>query len=288
MPLHETDIGSIETAQWGEGRERIVLLHCAGAGPSSLATLATNLASSGRMLIAPALNKYGRTRVTGADPIQEHVDVAAWVVNHYAGDANSVSLFGHSMGGLVALKVAQEQPCCDHVVVYDPIAPGVLDENDAGDRDALAWDRDIVIGLRRAVAEDEPERGVSRFIEAWNDTPWARLPESVRGELVSGAPRLAREIDALSYHDACALGDTALRPTGGLPAQGEPTQENQCQVTLFTGEASPVVAGRMVSRLGERFACSNVCSIAEAGHMYPVTQGAEMAKLIDRILTGFA
>lgn len=160
MSLHQTDIGTIETLQWGEGRERILLLHCAGSGPHSLTTLAKSLCSAERMVIVPALNRYGHTDVNPTDAIKEHVSVVNWVLNHYAQEADSVSLFGHSMGGLIALLViAQTQTRCDHVVVYDPIVPNVLDGADQRDCDALAWDRDIVMTLHDAVANGDYERG---------------------------------------------------------------------------------------------------------------------------------
>ena len=177
MPVYETDIGTIEAMHWGAGDERIILLHCARSGPGSLATLATNLCSPGRMLIAPALNAYGQTRVSGTDAIEEHLSVVTWVVNHSAREVMSVTLFGHSMGGLIALLAAGAQPQCQQVIAYDPIAPGVLDLADSNDRDAFAWDRDIVIELHDAVTKGEDERGVARFIEAWNGTPWKHLPQ---------------------------------------------------------------------------------------------------------------
>ena len=270
MPLFETDIGTIDCTQSGEGGERIIALHCAGSGPGSLTTLATSLQTPGRMVIVPALNGYAHTKVSGTDAIAEHVAVVNWVVNHYANGATSVSLFGHSMGGLVALLVAQAQSSCDNALVYDPIAPNVLDTSDETDNAALTWDREIVITLRDAVASGEHERGVSQFIEAWNDTPWHRLPEPIRKALIRSAPHLAREIYSLSYQDLHDLGDAQARSARSI--------------TLLTGESSPLVAGRMVARLAERFPDADVVKIAAAGHMYPVTHGKQLATRIDRAL----
>lgn len=284
MSLHQTDIGTIETLQWGEGRERILLLHCAGSGPHSLTTLAKSLCSAERMVIVPALNRYGHTDVNPTDAIKEHVSVVNWVLNHYAQEADSVSLFGHSMGGLIALLViAQTQTRCDHVVVYDPIVPNVLDGADQRDCDALAWDRDIVMTLHDAVANGDYERGVSRFIEAWNATPWRKLPESVRSELIRTAPRLAREIYAISHHDPQGLDRYRWHPVNRRQTERSATRANRCQVTLLTGEASPTVAGRMVARLAERYVHATRNAIAGADHMYPVKHGAEMAKEIDHL-----
>ena len=63
------------------------------------------------------------------------------------------------------------------------------------DEDALEDDREII---RRFAVDRDNERGVSQFIETWNQAPWQDLPETLRLNLVNMAPLIYREASAVS------------------------------------------------------------------------------------------
>ncbi|MCH9674797.1 MAG: alpha/beta hydrolase, partial [Gammaproteobacteria bacterium] len=146
----ETDFGSVEYHATGAGDHVIALLHGAATGPDALSGLAAALAGPSRSVIVIALHGYGSSYVHKAgDIVAAHRKIAAWVLARF--DASSMTLFGHSMGGLVALATALETPIA-RLVLYEPIVLEALDRTDVRDREALRWDRAIVDAMVSASA----------------------------------------------------------------------------------------------------------------------------------------
>lgn len=251
MTIYHTPIGPVEMLEWGEGEETVVLLHAAAAGPTSLAGLARALARPGRRIVAPALAGYGGTAPAGGDPLDGHIAV----VNACLGllGARPRVLFGHSMGGLVALLAA---PAVDAMVLYEPITLGLLHDDDPADRAARAWDHAIVGFLVNSVARGDPEPGVARFVAAWNELAWDALPPPARARLVDAAPRLAAEVTA--------GGNRALR-----------LDRIVCPVTILQGGKSPPITDRMTARLADALPDGRRVMLPLCGHMGPV-QAATM------------
>lgn len=237
--------------EWGEGDEIVVLLHAAAAGPTSLAGLARALARPGRRVVAPALAGYSRTAPPPGDPLDAHVAVVNACLDLLPAGRRMV--FGHSMGGLVALLAA---PAVEAMVLYEPITLGLLRDDDAEDRAARAWDREIVGFLAAAVARGQPEPGVARFVAAWNELAWDALPPAARQRLLDAAPRLAAEVRAGS--------DRAL-----------PLDRIRCPVRMLQGGKSPPITHRMTMRLGAALPDGHRVILPPCGHMGPV-QAATM------------
>lgn len=253
MPLHETPAGAVETLEWGEGPEQIILLHAAASSPHALTGFAECLARPERRIIAPMLNGYGRTQMRAAGgPIEDHLTVAAACLGLYPADRRIV--FGHSMGGLVALLSALRHHPLDALILFEPIVIGVLDFDDTEDREACAWDRTIVRNFGSFVAAGEPERGIAAFVEAWNEFPWDAIPDAVRARLVGAAPRLAAETHAVGEQEV-ELGALA---------------EFFAPVLLLQGTTSPALPSRVNRRLAELLRNAECTTLNELGHMGPV------------------
>jgi pimeloyl-ACP methyl ester carboxylesterase len=205
MAVLSTNIGAIETHSWGKGSDFLLLLHASATGPRPLTGLARTLEAPHRKILAPAFSGYGATRPNDAAPRENTAlnCAIADAVLSTAGQGQRI-LFGHSMGGLVALTTALEQTRralpLDALILYEPILHGFLDPRSPPAAAALAWDRDIIALLARDVQNGAPEQGVRRFVEAWNEADWSSLPESARRQLIANAENLVRETADMPTH----------------------------------------------------------------------------------------
>ncbi len=255
MPVYHTEAGAVEILEWGEGDELLVLLHAAAAGPHSLAALATELLRPGRRIVAPALDGNGL-----------HTHVAAARVCLAQHKVQRRLLFGHSMGGLVALLAAMAQPGFDAIVLYEPIVIGCLQDSDAALRD---WDRGILAECERAIAAGAPEPGIAAFVSAWNEVAWADLPLNVRARLIEAAPRLVRDMREVSY---CPLSPDQLCRV-------------DAPVLLLQGSASPAITHAMTTRLATLLPHARRVVLEGVGHMGPLQAPAAIAGAADHFFT---
>ena len=271
MDIHSTPLGPIEVHTFGlEACDTaVVLLHAAASSPRALSRLAERLATSGQRVIVPALQGSGATRVAAiADPIAASVEVARFVCAQLA--PRRVTLFGHSMGGLVALRTGAAAGTVANIVVYEPVAFGVLDPLTEPDASALAWDRRVADTLIANVAAGEREAGVAAFVEAWNEVAWSAIPLALRMGLVAGADRLRDEVITVSRDTMQASAYAGL---------------GSC-LTLLRGTRSPVAARLISERLLADIPGSRIEDIADAGHMGPVLRPDAIASAIDRRIRG--
>jgi pimeloyl-ACP methyl ester carboxylesterase len=252
MPVISTACGDVDLHEWGEGSPTIVMLQAAASSPRAIARLGQRLADGGATVLAPALAGYGATaELVHVDPIAAHVEVARAVL---ARERGPVVLFGHSMGGLIALRTALAMPDIAAVAVYEPVAFGVLDRMVEPEASAAAWDRRIAEVLIAKVDAGEQEVGVRTFVEAWNEVAWEALPEPVRRGLVAAAPRLRREVAAVTLDDAPAGIYTAIR----VP------------VLILRGDRSPAAVRLIAERLHAGLPGSRLETLPGLGHMGPV------------------
>ncbi len=246
MPLYHTPAGPVETLEWGGGEDLFVLAHAAAAGPNTLSGLAKRLAAPGRRLVAVALNGYGATALNlQGGPIANHAAAIDTILTTLP--ARRRTLFGHSMGGLAALRRTTN---VDRLVVFDPIVTAVLRADDPADAAARAWDLSINDGFYAGMAANDPERAIATFIEAWNEQRWADLPATARARLTAAAPRLGADMRACSLHPPA-------------PYLGAP------EVLILQGAHSPAVTHRMTSRLAALLPGARRVVIA-GGHMAPI------------------
>lgn len=277
MSLHATDIGPIEMLRTGEGRDTLLFLHAAASGPRALYKLASALAAagSGRQAALLALHGYGATNVQNAqpdDPFGAHLRAVQWafdaIGSKIATERGRRIVFGHSMGGLMAVLAALDGMAADALVLFEPIVLGCLDMSDPDDAAARHWDGDRVAKLQAGVASGDPESGVRAFIEAFNEVSWSDLPASLRADLVSKAAQLAAETRQAPH---VAL---EKRRLAALPMP----------VLILQGSTSPPVTQRMTLRLAEAIPHAERVVIEGAGHMGPALSPGLVAAAIGPFL----
>ena len=209
MACLETPAGLIDVTEHGHGDDVIVLVHATATGPKSIAALAHALAgprsNSARRILTPALAGYGGTKPAAAladDPIRANVGIVQEVLRRSCSKRRLV--FGHSMGGMVALLAAIDAARAgapfDALALYEPILLELIDQADPAQAAAHAWNHGVADALAREVAAGNREAGVRHFIEAWNETRWPALPERGRRHLIARADAFVAETGALGGH----------------------------------------------------------------------------------------
>ena len=273
MPLVTTDMGTIEVAEWGAGNTEVVLLHASATGPHTLSGLAKLLLDGSRRISAPAFAGYGKTTVTeppGISRVQINRQIADEVLEKCKG--LRTILFGHSMGGLVALLAAiererQGEPL-EAVVLYEPILIDLLDPSRPDHAEVQNWDRAVIQRLAESIRSGVPESGVRGFVEAWNETDWLALPKAARQHLVASAGNLARETIAVSYQ--------ALEPAK-ISAFRTP-------VLLMRGSQSPELVRFVTQASLDLLPNSELSVLGGCGHMGPVLNARAVAESVDSFL----
>jgi pimeloyl-ACP methyl ester carboxylesterase len=249
MPVYHTAAGTIETLEWGQGPDLFVLLHAAAAGPHSLSALAGLLLRPGRRVIVPALNRYCATLLRDeTDRVRAHLDVLRACLDIHP--AERCVLFGHSMGGLVGVLGALDDLAFDAMILYEPIVTACLRDSMPEEVALRDWDRAITT-----------EGDIAAFVSAWNETPWDRLPGTVRARLAAAAATLIADIRAVSYQ---ALPIDRLRDVT-MP------------VLLLQGARSPEITHAMTARLAALLPQAKRIVVEGCGHMGPVRMPAAVA-----------
>ncbi len=255
MPVYHTAAGTVETLEWGEGPELLVLLHAAAAGPQSLSALAALLIRPGRRVVAPALNRYGGTVIRDeTDRIRAHLDVVRSCVEIYPAERRF--LFGHSMGGLIGLLSALDGIDFYRIALYEPIVTACLRKDVPHEAALLAWDRAIVANA-----------DIAAFVTAWNGTPWEALPAAARARLTEAAPALIADMRAVSYHP-CSL---------------DRLHQVHKPVVLLQGTKSPAITHAMTTRLAALLPNATSINAERCGHLGPIQMPATVAELLTSI-----
>lgn len=259
--MAEGGFGRIEYFELGRG-PAIMALHASGAGAPTLLPLAKAWAARGHRVVVPAFDGYGGTRISaGDDAIERHCTV---LTSMLARETGSAKLFGHSMGGLVALTVAAHGHAgIASIAVVEPVAIGVLREH-AEDAPALAPDDAAVARIAPAMAEGRHEDAIRDFISLWNGQPWAEIPERMRTAILRQAPQI---------HADTASGALKRVFAGDYAAIDVP-------VTLIETGNGPETAKAVIRRLREALPHARHERMAGTGHMGPVTQPALFAHFV--------
>ncbi len=274
MSLLQAPAGTIEVAEWGSGETSFVLLHASATGPQSLSGLASHLLRPDRRLVAPAFVGYGRTQwvsAKGRDRLEANQAIVQAVLQ--ARPTPRRILFGHSMGGTVALSVALEEQRrgnpYDAVVLYEPVLVDLLDLQQPAQADAYHWDRAIIEFLARQVSDGHPEAGVRHFVDAWNETAWDALPAPARRALTANSGNLVEETASVSAYK--------INPSR-LAAFATPT-------VLLRGSLSPALIAFTTERAAHIIPHASQSIIDGCGHMGPLLQPATIASRIEMHLT---
>lgn len=261
-----TGLGEVPVFEMGSGPHHVVLLHASSTGPMAFKGLAEHLAREERTIVMPAFAGYHDNALDCSDPFETNCQIAVSVVNSREGDR--CTLFGHSMGGLIATNAVARGANVDAFAVYEPIVVGALQHDNREDMDLLSWDQNIIATLHAEVAAGRDEAGVAAFVEGWNEVAWSTLPESTRERLVASAPLLVAETRTTT---------AAPTPTQRLSALDIPKM-------VLHGENSPPLARRLASRLAERVEGSKLTALDGVGHMAPALSPQTVALALEGLL----
>ena len=250
------------TLDGGDARPPLLMLHASGTGPATLLALAQRAAATGRRVVIPGFDGYGGTAIAGGgDAMSKHCCVADAVLDHLG---TAPDLFGHSMGGLVALTVAARGArAVGAITAVEPVAIGVLREH-VEDAEALAPDVKAVSKIAPAMAGGRHEDAIRDFISLWNGQPWDRIPEKMRQAIVRMAPQIHADTSSVSF---------AETPARFYSAIASP-------VHLVETQRGPVTAHAVIRRLLSTNAAWTSERIDGAGHMGPIEAPDAFAHLV--------
>jgi pimeloyl-ACP methyl ester carboxylesterase len=254
----------VEYFEQGTGQP-VVLLHSTGASSSQWRRLAAEL-SDRFHVIAPDLYGYG-----GTGPWQGEGEIslaaeAAMIAALIERLDQPVHLVGHSFGGAMALRLAQERPeLVKSLVLIEPVAFHLLRAGDAIDGQAFDEISQVAAGVARAVACGDFQGGFGRFVDYWSgEGAWAAVPADKRAAM---AQRLGKV--ALDFWSA--LND---------PARLRDLAELDLPTLVIRGGTSPRPVRRVAWHLGRTLPRARLETIEPAGHMAPLTHAADVNALI--------
>jgi pimeloyl-ACP methyl ester carboxylesterase len=249
MPLIAVHGSKVAYSDRGNG-PAAVLLH-SSAGTRAQWRSLTEMLEGKRRVLAPDLRGYGESGGRPGTP--DLADEAAIVGALAARAGGPIDLVGHSYGGAVALRFALEQPeMVRSLTLIEPVAFHLLQQGWAG-RDWLLAE---VQAIAAAVTRDRNGAGMSRFVDYWNGSgTWASLPEDKRSGLTRYAATVAENF-AAAVAEAIPL---------------ETYRQIQAPALLLRGARSPAPARRIVALLGSTLLNARIVTVADAGHMLPLT-----------------
>lgn len=184
--------------------------------------------------------------------------------------AGPVDLFGHSYGGLVALRLLPLLgPRVRSVFLFEPVIFGALAEL-RPDSPAALRAREMV--EHSALFDDAlggTEPWLEAFIDYWNRPgSWARMPDALRDPIRQVGWKMYQEVVG-AFFDLTGAPDRPLPP---LPPH----------TTLVMGERSPLEARAMVTLLHELNPHATLIDLPGLGHMAPVTHRPALVELLLR------
>ncbi|MBT8414232.1 MAG: alpha/beta hydrolase, partial [Boseongicola sp.] len=175
-----------------------------------------------------------------------------------------VPLVGHSLGAVIALRLAVEKFYrVSSLVMIEPVFFAAMKGTDVGDKAA----RDMA-PYRRKLQEGSDAMAARAFVTMWgNGTPWDEMPEARRRYIVDRIG-LVEAANDLLWEDRPGL----LRP-GRL-------EEIEVPVTLVEGGKTHPVVPAIIDALGRRIPNAEGITVPGAAHMVSVTHPKVVAEAI--------
>jgi len=236
------------------GGTPVVMLHSSLASKAQWSPLVMRMARRFHA-IAIDLCGYGDNPAIDAGAaftLDDEVKLVASRLDGLLASHARVHLVGHSYGGLVALRFAQQKPeRVASLVLYDPVAFRMLDDNDPALR-AMKVVATQIIDLVTAGRRNDAARA---FVDIWNGKgAFASLAAPVQGSIVRRIDKVAHDFHAawrwpLDFADIRAI---------------------EAPTLLLAGNRSPMIAQRIVKSLGAELADRRIRWV-DAGHMGPIT-----------------
>ena len=245
-------------------RELVIALHCSGSGSSQWRQLADRL-GDGYELLAP--EHYGCESTgpwSGEHPFTL-ADEAERTIALIDATDRKVHLVGHSYGGGVALHVALARPArIASLSLYEPSAFHLL-RRIAGGEMALAEIRSVAYAVASGVVAGDYRRAAMTFVEYWNGHgAWDALRPAVQAALIAWMPKAPLDFHALF----------------GEPEELTAYVRVRCLVLVMRGEYAPAPTQLIADTLPSLMHAAQLCAVAGAGHMGPLTHADEVNALI--------
>lgn len=233
--------------------ETVILLHSSASSPAQWRDLAALLSRRFRVL-TPEISGTGNLA-------HESATVEA-LVQRAGGAAHVV---GHSFGGAVALHHALRHGASVlSLTLIEPVAFHLLRENEAIDAAAFAEIAALAARVQRASIDGDYEGGMARFLDYWRAGYWAAVSLGERQALAARLQKVALDFRAVFE---------------------EPTRLQDCwpifmPTLILEGSASPLPTRRICGQLSRVISAARLQTIEGAGHLLPLTHGAQVNDLI--------
>jgi pimeloyl-ACP methyl ester carboxylesterase len=258
ISLHYTDTGPENSAS-------VLLLHGGGSSNATWARLTAELAVRGYRVIAPDLRGHGASpRSADYRLLSYHTDVDRMLTKLNLG---ALDVVGHSLGGYIALTVAQQAPArVRRLIVEEPAAP-----SQGGRRRHVSRARMVLGGLRHRRFDPAAIRSVITELGQPDDTWWHRLPGITAPTLLlRGGPG-----SHLDQGDLAAIGrliphcQQITIPVGHRIHSGAPETFNAAVLTFLStcdaGDSEEPAASRESQRPdSQEEGCPSVGAVGEA------------------------
>ncbi len=239
----------------GADSETVVLVHSSAASGRQWRTL-SELLTPRYSVNAPDLGGYGRTPETGAHLSYE--DDCARIRQLVTAAANPVHLVGHSYGGLIAARIAFEDPDrLRSLTLIEPVCFHLLRE--AGE--LAAFEEICAVRDRQIAAVERGDLTASAagFIEYWMGAEaWTAMPTERREAVAKVMPKVMVEWPG-AFESTTRLDQYAALPW--------PTQ-------IIRAADTTLAAGTVVDLIVKQNPDIGLVEVAAGGHMSPVTNPA--------------
>lgn len=264
MPVITRDGIEVEYLEEGAG-PLVVLLHSSVSGNRQWRRLMADLSPRYRC-VAPNLLGYGQTSAWHNQRKQTLADAAAVALAVCDLADGPVRLVGHSWGASVALSAAQALgPQVTHLALYEPMLIGLL----AGHgREIAMQEADEMYSLVRTYGDAGNWLALAEaFTDYFNGAgTWEAAPADRRAAVASQLPPNRHEWDA------------------GAPAiTTDQFTGIQARTLIMRGSQTRLVLRETSELLIQAFPEWELCELAGAGHMGPLTHAPKVHGYIEKL-----
>ena len=241
-------------------RDTVVFLHSSASSGRQWDAIAASLSAATIAHAPPLLGYDGRAPW----PLDRAVtlDDEARALEPLLDDAGGpVHVVGHSYGGAVALQLALRRPdAVASLTLYEPVRFALL----FGAR-GLAAAGDEIVGVGRHIAAlaaaGDSHAAAAQFVAYWSGAAaWHSMARARQDAVAARMTKVRAEFVAL-FDDAV--------PACAYAALTMP-------VRLLRGDASPLPARGVASRLNELLPCATLVTLRGGVHMQPVVDAASV------------
>jgi pimeloyl-ACP methyl ester carboxylesterase len=256
MPTIDLGGTRIACAETGAG-ETVLLLHSSAGSGALWRSLTERLRTRCRVL-APDLYGYGDT-----DPWPGHraltlADEAALAAAVLPPACGPIHLVGHSYGGAVALRFAQQWPGrLRSLTLIEPVAFHLLrDAAEAADRVLFRRVTALAAAVAATTAGGACQDAMAQFIDYWNgEGAWSQATPEAQAALAHRAPKVVLDFQA----------------TMSEPTPRAAYRQIAVPALVLRGTQSPRPTRRIAELVAKALPAARLETIDGAGHMLPLT-----------------